>query len=249
MKKAVNKLRPSGAAEKELLKHEADRRPMFSESWRVLRIQSEVVDGFENLRDLGPAVSVFGSARTAPKDRDYKLAQETGRLLSQAGFAVITGGGPGIMEAANRGAHGAGSPSVGLNIELPFEQSANPFQDISLENRYFFVRKLNFVKYSFAFVYFPGGFGTFDELFEVVTLVQTEKIERAPVILVGSWFWKPVLRWMRAALLDKGLISPEDPDLLTIVDKPADVLKLVRASAKEKGLAPVRLPERRRTRR
>ena len=153
------------------------------------------------------------------------------------------------MEAANRGAHGAGSPSVGLNIELPFEQQPNPYQDINLENRYFFVRKLNFVKYSFAFVYFPGGFGTFDELFEVITLVQTEKIERAPVILVGSSFWKPVKRWMQEALLDKGLISPEDPDLLTIVDKPEDVVKLVKAHAKERGLSPVRLPERRRARR
>jgi uncharacterized protein (TIGR00730 family) len=249
LKQAVNKLRPSGAADKELLKHEAERAPMFSESWRVLRIQSEIVDGFENLRDLGPAVSIFGSARTPEKHRDYKLARETGRLLSQAGYAVITGGGPGIMEAANRGAHGAGSASVGLNIELPFEQQANPYQDISLENRYFFVRKLNFVKYSFAFVYFPGGFGTFDELFEVVTLAQTEKIERAPVILVGSWFWKPVKAWMHKAMLEQGLISPGDTDMMQVVDKPADVLKIIRATAKEKGLAPVRLPERRRRRR
>lgn len=249
MKRAVNKLRPAGAAQKELLRHEAVRAPMFNESWRVLRIQSEIVDGFENLRDLGPAVSVFGSARTKPGERDYRLAVETGRLLSAAGFAVITGGGPGIMEAANRGAHGAGSPSVGLNIELPFEQQANPYQDISLENRYFFVRKLNFVKYAFAFVYFPGGFGTFDELFEVLTLVQTEKIEPAPCILVGSAFWLPVKRWMRQTLLDRGLISPADPDLLQVVDRPADVLRLVRAAAKAKGLAPVRLPERRRARR
>jgi uncharacterized protein (TIGR00730 family) len=249
LKKIVNTLRPAGAAEKELLRHERERKPMFSESWRVLRIQSEIVDGFENLRDLGPAVSVFGSARTRPGDRDYRLAQETGRLLSAAGFAVITGGGPGIMEAANRGAYGAGSPSVGLNIELPFEQQANPYQDISLENRYFFVRKLNFVKYSFAFVYFPGGFGTFDELFEVITLVQTGKIEPAPVILVGSWFWTPVKRWMKETLLDKDFISTEDPERLSVVDKPADVLKIVKASAREKGLLPVRLPERRRRRR
>lgn len=235
MKKASPK---ASNSDKELLRHEADRKPMFTESWRVLRIQSEIVNGFEVLRGLGRAVTLFGSARTDPKHKDYKRAQETGRLLSQAGFAVISGGGPGIMEAANKGAYRAGSASVGLNIELPFEQHANAYQDISLENRYFFIRKLNFVKYSFAFVYFPGGFGTFDELFEVLTLVQTGRIERAPMILVGSWFWKPVKRWMRETLLDNGLISPGDPDLLTIVDDPKDVLKAVRAAAKARRLPP-----------
>jgi uncharacterized protein (TIGR00730 family) len=237
------------SAEKELLRHEADRKPMFSESWRVLRIQAEIVDGFENLRDLGPAVSIFGSARTKPGSKDYLIAERTARLLSDAGFSVITGGGPGIMEAANKGGYAGAAPSVGLNIELPFEQHANPYQDINLENRYFFVRKLNFVKYAFAFIYFPGGFGTFDELFEVITLVQTQKIAKSPVILVGSWFWKPVKDWMKRALLDQGLISPEDPDLLTIVDKPEDVVHIVRANAKERGLKPQRVAERRRERR
>ena len=198
MKRVVNKLRPSAHAEKELLKHEADRSPMYSESWRVLRIQSEIVDGFENLRDLGPAVSVFGSARTKPNRPEYKTAEALGKKLAQAGYAVITGGGPGIMEAVNKGAYKSGAPSVGLNIELPFEQKPNPYQDLNLENRYFFVRKLNFVKYSFAFIYFPGGFGTFDELFEVATLVQTNKIEPFPLILVGSHYWRPFLAWMRA---------------------------------------------------
>ena len=204
----------------------------------MLRIQSEIVNGFETLRDLGPAVTIFGSARTDPKHKEYQRAEATGRLLSQAGFAVISGGGPGIMEAANKGAFGAGSTSVGLNIELPFEQQPNGYQNISLENRYFFIRKLNFVKYSFAFVYFPGGFGTFDELFEVATLVQTGRIERAPLILVGKKFWQPIKEWMCAALLDNGLISPGDPDLLQVVDDPKDVLKIVRAAAKARKLKP-----------
>jgi uncharacterized protein (TIGR00730 family) len=236
MKPAIKHLPKHTRTEKALLRHEADRAPMHSESWRVLRIQSEVVEGFESLRDLGPAVSVFGSARTSPAHPYYKKAQETGRLLSQAGFGVITGGGPGIMEAVNRGAHKAGSPSVGLNIELPFEQHANPFQSISLTNRYFFVRKLNFVKFALAFVYFPGGFGTFDEFFEVATLVQTGKIEPFPLILVGKEFWTPFVEWMRNQLLAQDYISPQDPDLFVIVDKPAEVVALVKQAAKQAGI-------------
>jgi uncharacterized protein (TIGR00730 family) len=212
------------------------REPMHSESWRVLRIQSEIVDGFENLRDLGPAVTIYGSARTKPGQPSYKEAEKLGRLLSKAGFAVITGGGPGIMEAANKGAQGAGSPSVGLNIELPFEQQPNAYQDICLENRYFFVRKLNFVKYAMAFVYFPGGFGTFDEFFEVITLVQTGKIERFPLIMVGKAFWEPVVSWMHHQLLDQGLISPEDPSLIKVVDTAEEALKLVQQSAKQQKI-------------
>ena len=238
MRRAINNLKPSGTAEKELLRHEAERPQMHSESWRVLRIQSEVVDGFEALRELGPAVSIFGSARTPETHALYQTAQETARLLSANGFAVVTGGGPGIMEAANRGAYKAGSPSVGLNIELPFEQHPNPYQDISLENRYFFVRKLNFVKFSFAFVYFPGGFGTFDEFFEVITLVQTGKIEPFPLILVGRHFWEPLLGWMKEHMIGGNYISAADPELVRIVDSPAEVLALVKHAAKAQGLKP-----------
>jgi uncharacterized protein (TIGR00730 family) len=240
VRKAINNLRPSGQAEKELLRHEQHRAPMHSESWRVLRIQSEIVDGFENLRDLGPAVSIYGSARTKPDHPDYLKAEKLGKLLAKQGIAVITGGGPGIMEAANKGAFKNGAPSVGLNIELPFEQTANPYQDISLENRYFFVRKLNFVKFAFAFIYFPGGFGTFDEFFEVATLVQTGKIERFPLILVGKAFWTPVVQWMENQLLEAGLISPEDPKLLQVVETAEEALKLVQKTAKQQGIRRVK---------
>lgn len=235
MKRRVKVLDHSHA-DKDLLKHEDNRNPMHSESWRVLRIQAEVVDGFEHLRDLGPAVSVFGSART-PSDRvEYKTAETLGRKLAQAGFAVITGGGPGIMEAVNKGAYGNGAPSVGLNIELPFEQKPNPYQDLNLENRYFFVRKLNFVKYSFAFVYFPGGFGTFDELFEVATLVQTRKIEPFPLILVGSHFWNPFLDWMKVQMVGSGYVSATDPSNFRVVDSAEDALKLVKQAAAQIGI-------------
>ena len=238
MKKAINTLRPSGQADKDMLRHEHERRVAPTESWRVWRIASEIVDGFENLRDLGPSVTIFGSARTQPGNKDYKTAVRTAELLSKAGFGVITGGGPGIMEAANKGAQGKGGPSVGLNIELPFEQVANPYQDISLENRYFFVRKLNFVKYAFAFVYFPGGFGTFDELFEVATLVQTRKVDRFPLILVGKHFWGPVLGWMQDYLLKHNYIAPEDPNLFILVDSAEEVLDLVTTHAKAVGKLP-----------
>ncbi len=220
-------------ADKDLLRHENERGPMADESWRVLRIQAEIVEGFEHLRGLGPAVSVFGSARTKPSAPEYAVAEELGRKLSRAGYAVITGGGPGIMEAVNKGAHGAGSASVGLNIELPFEQHPNPHQDLALVNRYFFVRKLNFVKYSFAYVYFPGGFGTFDEFFEVATLAQTRKIDAGPLILVGSRFWNPMLEWMRVQLLAAGTIAAEDLDLFRVVDTADAALKLVREAARK----------------
>jgi uncharacterized protein (TIGR00730 family) len=240
LRKAINDLRPGAQAEKELLKHEDQRSPMHSESWRVLRIQSELVDGFENLRDLGPAVSIYGSARTDPQHPSYREALKLGQLLAKQGIAVITGGGPGIMEAANRGAYKNGAPSVGLNIELPFEQTPNAFQDISLENRYFFVRKLNFVKFAFAFIYFPGGFGTFDELFEVATLVQTRKIERFPLIMVGKKFWAPFIEWTNQNLLAAGYISPEDPELFKVVDTAEEALKLVKQAAKLKRIPKVR---------
>jgi uncharacterized protein (TIGR00730 family) len=215
--------------------HEFHRAPMDSDSWRTLRIQAEIVEGFERLRDLGPAVTVFGSARTQPGHPMYRAAEETGRLLSHAGVSVITGGGPGIMEAANKGAKSRGAKAVGINIELPFEQQPNPHQDISLTNRYFFVRKLMFVKYAFAFIYFPGGFGTLDELYEVLTLAQTMKIDRFPMLLYGSRHWKPMLDWWKGGLMDEGYISAGDANLMQVVDSPQEVLRTVLAHAKKTG--------------
>jgi hypothetical protein len=221
----------------ELLRHahELRRAPMDTDSWRTLRIQAEIVDGFETLRDLGPAVTIFGSARTKPGHPMYRAAEDTGRLLSRAGVSVITGGGPGIMEAANKGAKGEGAKAVGINIELPFEQQPNPHQDVSLTNRYFFVRKLMFVKYAFAFIYFPGGFGTLDELYEVLTLAQTMKIDRFPMLLYGRKHWKPMLDWWKGGLMDEGYISPGDPELMQVVDSPEEVKRAVLAQAKKTG--------------
>jgi uncharacterized protein (TIGR00730 family) len=240
MKRSENKLRPTGQAEKDFLRHEKDRPVSNVESWRILRIQSEIVDGIESLRELGPAVTLFGSARTKPGSPMYLQAEKVGALLSKAGYGCITGGGPGIMEAVNKGCQPFDGPSVGLNIELPFEQHPNPHLDVSLEFRYFFVRKMMFVKYAFAFVMFPGGFGTFDELFEVVTLIQTGKIERFPLILYGADFWGPVMQWMKTTLLDEGLISAEDPGLFMIVDNPEEVLATVDEHAKRMNMQPRR---------
>lgn len=188
------------------------------ETWRVFRIMSEFVDGFESLAGLPPCVSIFGSARVAGGDPHYARAEELSRLLVGHGFGVITGGGPGIMEAANKGAHQAGGESVGLNIFLPHEQLANRFQTISLDFRYFFCRKVMFVKYAVAFICFPGGFGTLDEFFESMTLIQTEKVERFPVILVGSEFWNPLLDWVRACPLQRGYLSDVDLDICRVTD-------------------------------
>ena len=212
--------------DRDLLQTPADREGDFRERdpWRVLRIQSEFVDGFEELHRLGPSISVFGSARTQPGDPYYALAVETGRRLVEAGFAVITGGGPGIMEAANKGAYDAGGISVGCNIELPHEQGANPFQTISLSFRYFFVRKLMFVKYSIGYVIFPGGFGTLDELFEALTLAQTHKVEQFPVVLCGSSYWQPLLEWVEQTLEQGGFISSGDRDLFCVEDDPEKIV-------------------------
>jgi len=194
--------------------------PASEETWRVFRIMSEFVDGFEMLGNLGPAVSVFGSARNVEGNRHYQLAEQLGAKLAERDFAVITGGGPGIMEAANKGAYEAGGVSVGLNISLPEEQMANDYQTLSLEFRYFFCRKVMFIKYASALVCFPGGFGTFDEFFEQMTLIQTEKIGRYPVVLVGTSFWKSLTDWMRKHQLenDTGYLSTTDFDLFTITD-------------------------------
>nr|CRH04806.1 Conserved protein of unknown function [Candidatus Magnetococcus massalia] len=201
-----------------------------SEAWRVLRIQAELIEGIETMRALGsqPAVTIFGSARTDPSSRFYQAAEEIGRILSQKSISVITGGGPGIMEAANKGCYGNGGLSVGLNIALPFEQDPNPYQDIAIEFRYFFVRKLMFAKYADAIIIFPGGFGTMDELFEALTLEQTGKLGRFPIILYGKDFWEGVLTWIREKMLgDEGNISPEDMDLISVVDTPEEAMEKV----------------------
>ncbi|MGZ6269832.1 MAG: LOG family protein, partial [Candidatus Limnocylindrales bacterium] len=198
-----------------------------SDPWRSLRILSEFVEGFDALAAVGPAVTVFGSARTPANDPVYEQARELGRLLAGEGFAVITGGGPGVMEAVNRGCHEAGGLSIGCNIELPHEQSLNAYVDLGVEFRYFFVRKTMFVKYADAFVIFPGGFGTLDELFEALTLIETGKIRHFPVILVGSAYWQGLLAWVRDTLLARGAIGPDDLALLQVVDEPAEACRIV----------------------
>jgi uncharacterized protein (TIGR00730 family) len=200
---------------------------VHTDPWRVLRIQAEFVEGFGLLAELGQAVSVFGSARTRPGTPEYECAEQIGSGLARAGYAIITGGGPGIMEAANKGAASAGGVSVGLGIELPLEQGLNEYVEIGLEFRYFFVRKTVFVKYSQAFVVLPGGFGTLDELFEAVTLVQTGKITRFPIVLVGSEYWAGLRNWIYDTMLPAGKIAPSDPGLVQIVDDPADVVRVI----------------------
>ena len=206
-------------------------RPEFldGDPWRVLRIQSEFVDGFEALAPIGQAVAVFGSARTKESDPVYEQARAVGRLLAEAGLAVITGGGPGAMEAANRGAQEGGGLSVGCNIELPMEQSVNPYVDLSVQFHYFFARKTMFVKYADAFVILPGGFGTLDELFEALTLIQTRKIRDFPVVLVGTAYWRGLIEWLRDTMLPAGAINAEDLALLKLTDDPAEACRLVTA--------------------
>lgn len=198
-----------------------------NESWRIFRIMAEFVEGFEVMASLGKAVSIFGSARTKPDDPFYKAAEETARLLAKAGFATITGGGPGIMEAANKGAFEAGAPSIGLNITLPQEQEANKYQTVSVDFHYFYARKVMFVKYAAAFICFPGGYGTLDEFFETLTLIQTLKIEAFPIILYGSEYWGGLRAWMKQQL-QPNFIDREDIDIFRIVDSPADAVALVR---------------------
>jgi len=206
-----------------------------TDPWRVFRIMGEFVEGFDELATLSRGIAVFGSARTKPDDPEYKAAQETAALLAAQGFAVITGGGPGIMEAANRGAFEAGGLSIGCNIELPFEQRPNAYQTLSLTFKYFFVRKMMFVKYSLAFIIFPGGFGTCDELFEALTLIQTKKIRNFPIVLFGSSYWKGMLDWFRAVVLPDGKISEHDMDIFHITDSPAEVVEIVVRSQSSLG--------------
>nr|BFE67992.1 TIGR00730 family Rossman fold protein [Actinoplanes digitatis] len=197
------------------------------DAWRALRILSEFVEGFDTLADLPPAVSVFGSARSEPESPECRLAADLGAALAEAGYAVITGGGPGVMEAANRGATEAGGMSVGLGIELPFEQGLNGWVDIGIDFRYFFVRKTMFVKYAQAFVVLPGGFGTLDELFEAVTLVQTRKVTRFPVILMGTDYWGGLLDWIKGWLLTDGKVGPNDLDLIRVTDDVQEAVQII----------------------
>lgn len=197
------------------------------DTWRVMRIMSEFIEGFDTLAAVTKGVTIFGSARTNPDDPQYLAAQETARLLAKEGFAIITGAGPGIMEAANRGAKMAGGRSIGCNIELPFEQGANPYVDTLIKFRYFFVRKTMFIKYSNAFIIFPGGFGTLDEAFEALTLIQTGKIYQFPVILFGRHYWAGLIRWIQSRVLGEQKISPGDMDLMIMTDDPAEAAKLV----------------------
>lgn len=210
---------------------------LFTETdpWRVLRIQGEFVEAFDTLADLGPAVTIFGSARTRASDPMYTATVETARLLAEAGLAIITGGGPGIMEAGNEGAKQGGGLSVGLGIELPFEQGINRFVDTPINFHYFFVRKTVFVKYAQAFVIFPGGFGTMDELFESITLIQTGKITNFPIILFGSHFWNGLLEWLRTTVLTAGNISTPDLELMVVTDSPEQVRDLVLESMVKGG--------------
>ncbi|WMI70239.1 TIGR00730 family Rossman fold protein [Mangrovimonas sp. YM274] len=211
-----------------------------NDSWAIFKIMGEFVNGYEKLSLIGPCVSIFGSARTKPNHKYYQLAEEIAEKIVNQGYGIITGGGPGIMEAGNKGAHIAGGTSVGLNIELPFEQHDNPYidSDKSLDFDYFFVRKVMFVKYSQGFVVMPGGFGTLDELFESITLIQTHKIERFPIILVVSEFWNGLIDWVKSTLLEAGNISPEDLDLIHIVDTSDEVVQILDEFYKEFNLSP-----------
>jgi uncharacterized protein (TIGR00730 family) len=198
------------------------------EAWRLFKIMGEFVEGVEALHDLGPAVSIFGSARTAHDDPFYKMAEKIAALFVQNDFAVITGGGGGIMEAANKGASEAGGVSIGMNIILPYEQKPNVYSNKKIDFNYFFIRKVMFVKYATAYIILPGGFGTLDELFEAVTLIQTRRIRPLPVILVGSDFWSGLLEWIKARLKDEKRISPEDLEIIQVMDEPEEIVKAVR---------------------
>ncbi len=198
------------------------------ESWRVFRIMAEFVEAIEELSKIGHAVSIFGSAREAPGGRYYEKAREVARILGEEGFSVITGGGPGIMEAANRGASEAGARSVGMNIQLPFEQKPNTYANINIAYKYFFVRKVMFVKYAMAYVILPGGFGTIDELFEALTLIQTKRIRSFPVVLMGSEYWGGLMDWMKKTMLPEGKISEEDLDFIQVIDEPDKVVRHIK---------------------
>lgn len=211
---------------------------MTRESWKIFQIMAEFVEGFERLAQIKPSVSLFGSARTPPDHPYYKLSEQIGRALSDAGFSVVSGGGPGLMEAFNKGAYAGKSPSIGLNIQLPKEQSGNPYQDISLNFRHFFSRKVMFVKYAAAYVILPGGFGTLDEMAEILTLVQTGKTRKIPIILVHSPFWQGLVEWFKAVLVPEGMINATDLDLFTFADEPQQVVDAIFEHYERRGFEP-----------
>ena len=211
------------------------------EAWRVMGIMAEFAIATERLRGIRPAVSVFGSARIKPGHAYYATAERISRLLSDAGFSVISGGGPGIMEAANKGAHAGGAPAIGLNIMLPFEQSGNEFQDVSIDFRYFFARKMMFVRFASAYVILPGGFGTLDELSEVLTLVQTGKSRRIPIILVGGAYWSGLLAWMRDKMAGEGMISAQDMEMMQVIEEPEAIVEAIFKFYEGRGFAPTRV--------
>jgi len=215
--------------DQQLLEEGADAAFLKTDTWRALRIMGEFVEGFDALAGIGPAVSVFGSARIGRSDPSYRMARTLSRKLAKHGYAIITGGGPGIMEAANRGAREGGGVSVGCNIELPFEQGLNEYVTLGMEFRYFFVRKTMFVKYAEAFCIFPGGFGTFDELFEALTLIQTGKVQHFPVVLFGTDYWAGLMGWLRGPVLAEGKISPEDMTIFKITDDVDEAVEIVLA--------------------
>lgn len=223
-----------------LQKNSSHDQMLSRESWKVFQIMAEFVEGFERLVTIRPSVSIFGSARTPADHPHYKLGERIGHALSEAGFSVVTGGGPGLMEAANKGAYAGRSPSIGLNIELPHEQRANAYQDISLFFRHFFSRKVMFVKYASAYVVLPGGFGTLDELAEILTLVQTGKIHRIPIILVHKPFWEGLLDWMREQLAGNGMIDTADLELMKVVDDPDEIVKIIFEHYGTRGFEPSR---------
>lgn len=210
------------------------------DSWQIFKIMAEFVQGFERMAKIGPCVSVFGSARTKPSAKHYKMAEEVAYLLTKKGFGIITGGGPGIMEAANKGAHFAGGKSVGLNIKLPFEQQANPFIDPEtlIEFDYFYVRKVMFMKYSQGYIVLPGGFGTLDELFEAVTLIQTAKLVHFPIVMVDGSYWAGLIEWVKKSLLEEGNISSDDLDIIKLVDTPAEAVETIDEFYKKYALKP-----------
>lgn len=208
------------------------------ESWKILQILAEFVEGYEKLSGIKPSVSIFGSARFKPDNQYYELTEEIAYKLSDSGFSVVTGGGPGVMEAGNKGAFAGPSPSIGLNIELPHEQSGNPYQDIGITFRHFFSRKVMFVKYATAYVVLPGGFGTLDELAEILTLVQTGKSAKIPIILVGSEFWAGLVQWFKDSLVENGTICPNDIDLFSVVDEPDDVVNAIFEYYEQRGFEP-----------
>ncbi len=228
---------PASTTDQRLLDSGGSSEWLHTDPWRVMRIQSEFVEGFGALAELGPAVSVFGSARTKPGTPFYEMGTQVGRRLVEEGYAVITGGGPGAMEAANKGALDAGGASVGLGIELPFEQGLNEYVNLGVNFRYFFARKTMFVKYAQGFIVLPGGFGTLDELFEAVTLVQTQKVTSFPIVLIGTEYWGGLFAWLRGTVLEAGTVSPKDVELLRLTDDVDEAVAIMVEARRERAAA------------